>query len=296
MTIEEMKILKKERGYSYAQISERSEVPLGTVQKIFCGVTKSPRYETIKALERAFYETDSIMGKYLPEEKMFYKARREDAAEEGMLHENTAGKYFSVNNEIYLFGKKQGEYTIDDYYALPDERRVELINGVFYDMASPTSIHQIIADEIRGVFANHIKKNKGKCIAATAPLDVRLNMDDRTMIQPDVIVVCDRDKFKNNIVYGAPDLTVEILSNSTRSKDMVLKLNKYLNAGVREYWIIDPKNEWICVYKFTGQPGDMESAEVMTYGRNDKVPVGIFSDECEVDFGEIFDYVQFLKE
>ena len=73
-----------------------------------------------------------------------------------------------------------------------------------------------------------------------APMDVQLDCDEKTMVEPDVLIVCDRDKIVNRCVYGAPDFIIEILSNSTKKKDSVIKLNKYLNAGVREYWMIDP--------------------------------------------------------
>ena len=102
MTVEEMKIRKREKGYSYEQIAELSGVPLGTVQKIFSGVTISPRYETLQALERLFSENNCV------QEPVIYKVDSEH---------------------------KQGSYTIDDYRALPDEQRVELIDGYFYDMA-----------------------------------------------------------------------------------------------------------------------------------------------------------------
>ena len=108
MTIQEMLKRKTELGYTYAQLSELSGVPVGTIQKIFSGVTSSPRYETLRALEQVLKEPENS---YLCEEQVAYKV------------------------------KKQGEYTLEDYYKIPDERRVELIDGVIYDMSSPTSAH-----------------------------------------------------------------------------------------------------------------------------------------------------------
>ena len=183
---------------------------------------------------------------------------------------------------------RQGEYTLEDYYALPDEKRVELIDGVFYEMASPGSIHQILVSRIFLSLANYIDSNKGTCVPLISPMDVQLDKDDKTMLQPDVLIVCDREKFRKGIVYGAPDLVVEVLSKSTHSKDMIIKLNKYYNAGVREYWIIDPGNRQIIVYKFE------EGLEFVVYDADSVVPVGIFDDECTVDFGKLFEYVSFL--
>ena len=201
MTLEEMKVRKKELGYTYEQISRLSGVPLGTVQKIFSGVTSTPRYDTLLALERILAEPEnSSVG----ESQTAYTARR------------------------------QGEYTVEDYYRLPDDQRVELIDGVLYDMSSPASIHQIMVGLIHARLLAYVLSQKGTCLPIVSPVDVQLDCDNKTMVQPDVIIVCDRDKVIGRCVYGAPDFIVEILSPSTRRKDGVIKLNKYMNAGVKE--------------------------------------------------------------
>jgi len=188
----------------------------------------------------------------------------------------------------YLVHKKQGEYTIEDYYALPDEQRVELIDGVIYDMAGPTTLHQGISDEIRERVSLFIKEKSGKCFAMTSPVDVQLDCDDRTIVQPDIIVVCNRDKFRKNRIYGVPDYIVEVLSPSTRKKDFYIKTDKYRKSGVREYWMVDPEKRRIYVYMF-------EKDELpMMYTFEDKVPVGIFEEECKIDFAKIYEYVSFL--
>ena len=186
--------------------------------------------------------------------------------------------------------KKQGEYTLEDYYALPDERRVELIDGVIYDMSAPTTIHQMIGSEIREQLSSFIKSKKGTCIPFAAPVDVQLDCDDRTMVQPDVLVVCDRDKIIKRCIYGAPDFVVEVLSPSTKRKDGIIKLSKYISAGVREYWIVDPDKKQVVVYDF-----QKEDYPVI-YGFGGEIPVGIFDGECRVDFAEIYEYIRFLYE
>ena len=123
MTIQEMKEKKQEKGYTYAQMAELSGVPLGTIQKIFSGETESPRYGTLQALEKLFVDVSMV---------------QEEAG-------------YQVHT--------QGSYTVDDYRALPDEQRVELIDGVFYDMASPTFLHQRIAGEIYRQIANFIRQS-----------------------------------------------------------------------------------------------------------------------------------------
>ncbi|MCD7957331.1 MAG: Uma2 family endonuclease, partial [Lachnospiraceae bacterium] len=95
----------------------------------------------------------------------------------------------------YAVSKRQGDYTLEDYLALPDDRRVELIDGVIYDMAAPTLIHQAIGDRLQTCFNTYISQNKGSCMAFTAPVDVQLDCDDKTIVQPDVLIVCDFTKF-----------------------------------------------------------------------------------------------------
>ena len=123
-----------------------------------------------------------------------------------------------------------------------------------------------------------------------APQDVQLDKDQYTMLQPDVFVVCDRDKIQVRSLYGAPDFAIEILSPSTRWKDLTLKLNKYKKAGVREYWIIDPEDEEVVVYFF--EKNDLP--HMQEHGK--PVPVHISDGKCAIDFTAIWEAVAPLKE
>ena len=257
MTIKEMQEKKKELGFTYAQIAEMSGVPLGTVQKVLGGITLTPRYETLMALEDVL------------------------ADHGGMVVREPKKAYLT---------KPQGSYTLEDYYMIPDDMRVELIDGVIYNMTAPTSIHQIIGGYIHSRLLQHVLNKGGTCLPMISPLDVQIDCDDKTMVQPDVVVVCDRDKIIRRCVYGAPDFIIEILSKSTKKKDSVIKLNKYLNAGVREYWMIDPMKKAVIVY-------DFEHDEYPTiYGFDAKIPVGIWDGELEVDFAEVYEHVRFMYE
>lgn len=123
-----------------------------------------------------------------------------------------------------------------------------------------------------------------------SPVSVQLDEDDRTMLQPDVVVCCDRDKILRSHAYGAPDMVIEILSPSTRKKDMGLKLKKYITARVREYWMVDPDKKKVVVY-------DLEHNELSAiYGFEDQLPVNIFAGKCQIDFSEIYSYIKFLFE
>ena len=179
--------------------------------------------------------------------------------------------------------------TIRDYMALPDGERVELIDGVFYDMAAPSFVHQSIGANIWGRFNSYVEINKGKCIPAIAPVDVQLDSDDKTIVQPDVMIICDRNKITKPRVIGAPDLIVEILSPSNWYHDMVRKLRKYKNAGVREYWIVIPDNLRVLVYYFERSDLPLE------YTFKDEVPVNIWDEKCKVDFNAIYEKIRFIE-
>ena len=281
MTIDEMIRKKRELGLSYEKISELSGVPVGTVQKVFSGQTKAPRYATICALEKMFQEIadeNSVGGEthngdgrtYLRETSFIYEAGASSDKYDGWR------------------GKKQGEFTIEDYYALPDDQRAELIDGVIYDMTAPTTAHQQILLYLGSRIREHIIGHKGKCVVSIAPTDVRLDMDDRTIVQPDVLVTCRREQVSERRIEGAPDLVIEILSTSTRRKDLRIKSGKYAQAGVRELWLVDPRDRQIIVYEFE------EDDRVSSYTFRDQVPVGIFGGELVIDFQEISDYLDEL--
>lgn len=191
----------------------------------------------------------------------------------------------------YGWKKRQGEYTVEDYYALPDDERVELIDGVLYDMASPAVIHQWIAAKLANEFDRYIEDKGGDCVALAGPVDVQLDRDDRTMVVPDVLILCDRDKLKKQVIYGAPDLVVEVLSPSTKKKDRTIKLRKYCLAGVREYWMVDPREKKVEVYIFQA-PDILTPPKV--YGFEDSIPVGIYGGDCVVDFAKIYRRIQSL--
>ena len=274
MTIDQMIEIKENRGYSYSQLSEYTGVPSITLQKIFTGKTKNPRRATLNAIERV------LSG----DEAEYQGKAYEYGDSAGLLMEpRPLATLSSTNDDKYGNpNKKQGEYTLEDYYALPDEQRVELIDGVFYDMSSPRIVHQDISYVIHSAIADYIKKNKGKCKAFFAPVDVQLDCDDKTMVQPDVLVVCDRSKIKGFGIFGAPDFLVEILSKSTRKKDMTIKLYKYQQAGVREYWIVDPHKKCLIIYNFMDE--DFVPEVLPLKG---EAPVAIYDGKLRISLDEI---------
>lgn len=108
-------------------------------------------------------------------------------------------------------------------------------------------------------------------------------------MQPDVFLVCDQSKNTGRCIYDAPDMVIEVTSPSTRKKDFGKKLEKYVDAGVREYWIADVKNQKVIVYDLRDDFG--ENMDLMIYGMDGEVSVGIYDGECKIDFEEIVNSV-----
>ena len=174
-------------------------------------------------------------------------------------------------------------HTIEDYYNTPEGARIELIHGVFYDMATPNRIHQGLVTEITVSIANHIRDKGGDCKVYPAPFSVQLSENDDTIVEPDVTVICDPKKLTDRGCLGAPDWIIEITSPSNASHDYITKLNLYMNAGVREYWIIDPETETVAVYK-------KDNWAPKAYTFEDAVAPGIY-DDLVIDFSGIKDRI-----
>ena len=272
MTTEELRARKKALGYTNKMISELSGVPVGTVNKIFSGETDSPRFDTLRAIEKVL--TDR---KYKKEHSKYVYNLPDEDSSTLRIEENVLATFYSVR-------KRPGEYTIEDLEALPEGRRAELIEGCFYDMAEPTRVHQTVVLQVAFQLQKCVDKHPGTCQLYIAPTGVKLAGDNKTVVEPDVLVVCDEKKLRDpGYIIGPPDLCVEVLSLSNKDHDMVFKLKIYRDYGVREYWVIDPEKESILVYDLT----DFNFPD--HYSFDDSVPVDISSGECLVDFREIKD-------
>lgn len=240
---------KKERAnWTTEELSRRSGVPVGTINKILSGETSSPRYDTMEALDSAFREEETLMLR----ESLPYEVKEEERL-----------------------------YTLDDYYRLPNDVRAELIDGRIFYMQSPTSTHQSIIGELYFATRLFIKERDGECQPLMAPLDVQLDCDDKTMVQPDFMIICDKEKIWKDRIYGAPDFVAEVLSPSTRKRDTDIKILKYKNAGVREYWIVDIDKERVICYFFE-EDGFMPN----TYTFQNEVPVRIYDGELKIRMEE----------
>ncbi len=261
ITLAEILRIKAEKGYSVSKLSEYSGVPVETLRKILAGNTTDTMEADLAALENVLfqdactYHLDGISPNMVAEAQSYYSTLQ--------------GK------------KRQGEYTLEDYHNMPEDRRAELIDGVIYDMASPSPLHQMIAGMVYARILAFIEKNKGDCIPFIAPADVQLDCDDRTMVQPDVFILCKQDRLRRFGICGAPDFVLEILSGSTRKKDMTVKLTKYMEAGVKEYWVIDPEKRLLIVYI-----GEEEGIPRL-YPLQGDVGMNLYDGNLRIDLNEI---------
>lgn len=171
-------------------------------------------------------------------------------------------------------------YTTDYIYSLPDGERAELIDGQVYNMTPPRRKHQRISGRLYLEIANYIASKGGSCEAYAAPFAVFLNNDQYTYVEPDISVICDKSKLDEYGCNGAPDWIIEIVSPASKRMDYFTKLFKYREAGVREYWIVDPDRKEITVYNFE------EEGDILTYTFSDNVKAGIYED-LYIDFSQI---------
>lgn len=231
MNVAELKNRKLELGYSNEEISQLTGVPLGTVQKIFAGITQRPRHDTLVALE-------SLLA--VP-----FRFERE-----------------------------------------PEQREVETLKQVLEPR------YQFLKDEIYDVLKLYARQNRKDCSVSNSVFNVHLSTDDdENVLQPDILVVCDRSKISQRGIEGAPDLVIDIASPLTKRKDGGLKLMSYMDAGVREYWVVDTEKEKVVIYTLVD---DYPVTKFHTF--DDVIPVGIFDGECQIDMKAVCEEVAYLNE
>ena len=179
---------------------------------------------------------------------------------------------------------KREYYTYADYSVWVGPERWELIDGEVYAMSpGPTWKHQGIVGELFGQLRDFLK---GKpCKVFPAPFDVRLNADtaDDTVVQPDIVVICDRSIIGGTGCAGSPDMVIEILSPSTEARDRIQKLKLYQKYGIREYWIVDPESKTVSVHIL-----DNGRYYATGYTETETAPVHVL-EGCTINLAEVFE-------
>ena len=168
------------------------------------------------------------------------------------------------------------QYTSKDYWALPEGSRAELIDGQLYSMAPPSRIHQEITFQLARKLADYIDSKEGNCKVYPAPFAVNLDADNKNWVEPDISVICDKNKLDDKGCNGSPDWIIEIVSPSSRRMDYSVKLFKYRSSGVREYWIVDPEKQRVMVH-------DLENEDIDEYSFSNIISAKIY-DDLSIDF------------
>lgn len=170
--------------------------------------------------------------------------------------------------------------TLEQYEMLPENTRAEVFDGVLYNMSSPSQTHQTLLTELLVLIRSYIKAKNGKCTVFPAPFDVKLNDSPLTLVQPDIMIVCDKNKLDGKRCNGAPDFIIEIVSPGNPADDYIKKLYYYKTYGVREYWIVDPQRKSVTVYSFE------KNVLSVPYTFDSVIKVGIY-DDLYINFSEI---------
>lgn len=229
-----------------AEIAELSGIPFSTVNKIFSGATPNPRYGTLLAIEQVLTAKQKLPFVY-----------DEDRQEPCLLREAAPAYCYTARS-----------YNHKDIDSLSEGTHAELIDGKLYLLAAPSRIHQFLVGELLFAIKSHIRGNKGICHVYPSPFAVRLFADDSTLVEPDLVVICNKDKLTEKGCNGAPDIAIEVVSPGNANHDYVTKLAKYQRAGVREYWIINPESKKTLVMNFENpaNTGEYDFEETITSG------------------------------
>lgn len=188
---------------------------------------------------------------------------------------------------------KQKECTYEDYLSWPENERWEIIDGIAYNQATPSSAHQTISGNLYLQIGNYLKGKS--CRVFAAPFAVRLPLEDgetdekknKNIVEPDLTIVCDKSKLDKGGYNGAPTLVIEIVSKSSAKRDYIIKLNKYQQAGVKEYWIITPETETIVSYMLNEQ-GHYDTPDMYILGEDEEITSKLFR-EMVIKLEDVFE-------
>ena len=287
MNIADLKERKKELKLTTQQLAYLAELPVGTVSKIMTGETKNPSYATVEKLEKALLHKEMV-SRIEAYREAFHKYLQENQGDIDIDTKKFEDKYRSENNldnaPIPFARKKKMNNSVEGNLAksvdyrittsilgeLGEDKYVELLDGRLLIDQAPGLEHQIIVQNLGKILDKFIEGNNGRCKVFNVGVNVFLDEDEYTMLIPDVAVICDESRLDEKGIIGAPDFVIEVVSDSTRHIDYNEKMHKYMGAGVREYWIVDPEKERITVY-LEGEP-----MMVYVYGFDDEVPVEIY--------------------
>ena len=180
--------------------------------------------------------------------------------------------------------------TVIDYFSLPDEYRVELIEGAFYEVPVQGTMHQDIASYIHVSLGSYVRDRRDYCRIYEGPISVIVARDDYNLVQPDIIALFDSSISNKDEIFGAPEFIAEVVSDKTRERDLSLKVGLYQRAGVREYLAIDIENRLAIRFDFSNNNGIPE-----VRGLEGELSLGVFDDKIALNLGDIADIIDSYK-
>lgn len=258
MTADDLKKKKEEAGMTTAALSKLSGVPVGTINKILNGETKSPRCDTLSALEQAL---DTV---WKPSKEVRESSAPYGVGESG-VHTTTDSWKLRCNMQADA-----------DSLKLSYDMGAERMDGELICPEKPTTGHQVLVSQLILQFGRFIEETGKNDLVLPSPFCVYPDSDEKTVLQPDISVVCHRERLGRDGLMGAPDLIMEITSSVTRKRDLGRKMCRYLEAGVREYWVLDSKTRNVLVYCF-------EQDELpAVYSFEDEIPVSIWEGKLRI--------------
>ena len=268
MTVEEIRKRKKRLKLTTQQLAILAELPLGTVSKILTGETKNPSYLTIEKLEATIEKEEMLVRVEAYQKAMhqYFLEHPEDEGNQKKFEEiyrkvnrlNDAPIPYAVpkDEEPVMYGSlalQDQRMTINELSKMGESRDLQLINGqlVVSEMAGVS--HQRMVKRLGRAISDFVEKKQGICEVFDVGVNVYLDEDEYTLVIPDLAVVCNPSQITERGVVGAPDWVIEVVSPSTRQNDYHKKLHKYMDAGVREYWIVDMDRRMVSVC-INGEP------------------------------------------
>ena len=258
MTIEELKNRKKQLNLSTKDLAYLAELPLSTVSKIFTGETKNPSYLTIEKLDATLNREEMLVRVHAYEQamKQYFLEHPEDDGDQ--------------NKFEAIYRREHSTMTVSELADLGEQKGYQLIDGHMIVAEMAGVLHQRMVRHIGRQIEQFILDKGGDCEVFDVGVNVFLDEDDFTLVIPDIAVVCDSSMINDRGIQGAPDWIVEVVSASTRKIDYHKKLHKYMDSGVREYWIVDIDRQMVTVC-VNGEP-----MQIHIFSLEQDIPVTIY--------------------
>lgn len=260
MGIIELRAKKKAAGMTNAQISELTGIPVSTVNKIFSGATKNPRYTTLEKIEK---ELDKAV--YIPSAEDLEAGQRNAQMRQMFAEGNVPAKQWfrgapdrknvvceqatETDNFTYPFDKCAEMHEKKKRYL--GEQRQEQLTDEIYSLPYPDRIHQRIVHQLAWEIESYIRESEVRAEVMQAPFVVKLFPDREVYVQPDLSVITRMEPLTPYGYTGAPSLVIEVVSPGFLERDYITKVSLYQRAGVQQYWIVDPTTMQTIIYDFT---------------------------------------------